>query len=116
VVDVFAVATCKGSILRGTTENEFGDDEDDGTVIARDISAAIKTKSRRLFDSATQTSRIVDVPMARMQSDTDIQPGDQFRDDTHGGVIYAVKNVTQPDQQGRESDLVIELVKVKKAE
>jgi hypothetical protein len=116
VGDVYARATCRGSILRGTTQNEFGDEEDNGTVVARDVLAQIKTRSRRLFDSATQTSRIVDVPMARMQSDTDIQPGDQFRDDTHGGVIYAVKNVTQPDQGGRESDLVIELVKVKKAE
>jgi len=113
---VYAVATCKGSILRGTTQNEFGDDEDNGSVVARNVSAAIKTKARRLFDSATQTARIVDVPMARMQSDTDIRPGDQFRDDTHGGVIYAVQNVTQPNQQGRDSDLVIELVKVKKAE
>lgn len=113
---MYTVATCKGSILRGTTQNEFLDEEDNGTVVARNVSAAIKTKARRIFDSATQTARTVSLPVARMQSDTDIRPGDQFRDDTHGGVIYAVKDVTQPDQQGRDSDLVIELVKVKKAE
>jgi hypothetical protein len=113
---MYAVATCRGSILRGTTENEFGDDEDNNTVAASGVLARIKTTSRRIFDSSTQTARIVDVPMARMQSNTDIRPGDRFRDDTHGGTTYAVINVTQPDQQGRESDLVIELKKVNKAE
>jgi hypothetical protein len=105
---MYAVATCRGSILRGTTENEFGDDEDNNTVAASGVLARIKSKGRRVFDSATQTARIVQVPMARMQSDTDIRPGDRFRDDTHG-VTYAVIFVDQPDQQCRESYLLIEL-------
>lgn len=112
---MYALATCRGSILRGTTTNAFLDAEDNDTVVASGVLARIKTTSRRVFDSATQTARVVDAPAARMQSDTDIRPGDRFRDDTNGGT-YAVINVTQPDQQGRDSDLRIELRKVKKAE
>lgn len=112
---MYHAATCRGSILRGTTESVFGDDEDNATVAASGVLARIKSKSRRVFDSTTQTARIVQVPTARMQSDTDIRPGDRFRDDTHG-VTYAVIEVDQPDQQGRESDLLIELKRVKAAE
>ncbi|ANZ35251.1 hypothetical protein BBK82_03350 [Lentzea guizhouensis] len=113
---MYAVATCRGSILRGSTESEFGDEEDNETVAASGVLARIKSERRRVFDSATQTARTVRVPMARVQSDTDIKAGDRFRDDTHGGVIYAVIDVDQPDQQGRQSDLVIELRKLKPAE
>jgi hypothetical protein len=105
---VYAVATCRGSVLRGTAENTFGDDVATGAVHSTNHPARIKPRTHTVFDPTTQARRIVSSHDMRIQSDTDIQPGDQFRDDTHG-ITYAVIDAHQPDQQGRESDLLIQL-------
>lgn len=110
------VATCRGSILRGTTENEFGDLEDNSTVAASGVLARLKTTRSVVQDSATQTPRVITSTQARMPSNTDIRPGDRFRDDTNGGTTYAVLDVTQPDTQGHKSDLDVLLRQVTPAE
>lgn len=112
---MYAAATCRASILRGSTADEFGDEQDNESVAASGLLAHIGEKASRVFDSATQTARIVRTPYARMQSNTDIRPGDRLRDDTHN-ITYPVINVTQPSTLGRTSDLHIELRRVTPAE
>ncbi len=105
---MYAVATCRGSVLRGVTTGEFGDEQATGAVHSANNLARIKPRTRTVFDPSTQARRIVSSHDARMPSDLDIRPGDQFRDDTHSAT-YQVIDVSQPDQQGRESDLLIQL-------
>jgi len=55
---------------------------------------------------------VVRVVSGQVQSDTDVRVGDRLRDDTHGGVIYTVENVTDPGGAGNTADLELELKRV----
>lgn len=115
---MYAVATCVGSIHRGTTTDDVGDVvdvNDSSTTVAEGVLARLRTRSIQLRDQTTQTPTTVRRPVAQMQSDTDIRPGDRYRCTRHG-VTYAVLSATQPDQLGRESDLIVELQQVVPAE
>jgi hypothetical protein len=108
---VYALATCSGSILRGTETNRYGDEVDTATVVAREVLASIQETNRRVFDRATQESRTVRVIRAAFQSDVDLRVGDRFRDEGTGEV-YAVLAVTAPKRAGGAADLDVELRRV----
>jgi hypothetical protein len=113
---MYAVASCVGSIYRGTTTDEFQDVVDDNTTpAASGVLARVETRNVRVLDQNTQTPTTVRRPVARMQSDTDIRAGDRYRCTRHG-VTYAVLSATQPSKSGRESDLIVELQEVIPAE
>jgi hypothetical protein len=108
---MYALATCTASVLRGTSTNQYGDLQDNGTVVATGLLASIQEADRTVWDPATQTPRIVRKIWAAMQSDAPIQSGDQLRDDTHG-ITYMVNSVTQPGGPGWTSDLEIDLRRI----
>ncbi|GAA1281511.1 hypothetical protein [Saccharothrix xinjiangensis] len=116
---MYAVATCTGSIYRGTTTDDVGDtvdvDVDTATPVATRVLARIKTRTVQLRDQTTQNPITVRRPVAEMQSDTDIRPGDRYRCTRHRDT-YVVLSATQPDQLGRESDLIVQLQQVTPAE
>lgn len=112
---MYAAATCTGTILRGDALDEYHDRVDNSTVAASGVLARIESRGIRVVDQTTQTPNTVRTPYARMQSDTDIRPGDRYRDDTHG-ITYVVLDVDQPNQLGRESDLNVGLQRVTAAE
>jgi hypothetical protein len=109
---MYALATCTASVLRGTTNDTYGDPEDNGTVAASGIPTRIVVKSLNVTDPATQTARVVQRVLGVVGSSTDITDTDQLRDDTNG-ITYAVESVTQPNGPGRTPDLELELRRVK---
>lgn len=110
---MYAQATCRGSIFRGTTSDPtYGNPVPDNTTpAASGVLAAIDERDSRVWDPATQTPRVVRVVKATMPSQTDILTGDRFRDDWHG-VLYVVQNVTRPRTPGRTPDVVCDLKRV----
>lgn len=109
---MYALATCTASVLRGTSTNSFGDVTDTATVLTSGIPASVIVKTRTVFDTATQTPRVIERITGAVGSGVDIRDTDQLRDDTHG-VVYAVQSVTQPNGPGLVPDLQLELRRVK---
>jgi hypothetical protein len=108
---MYVIASCTASILRGTTTDQFGDTVDTGTVIATGIPFLIEETRQREFDPATQQPRIVRGTDGVCQSDVDIKPGDQVRDDTHN-ILYFVLDVTQKGGAAWTPDLDVDLQRI----
>jgi len=109
---MYALATCLASVLRGTSTDVYLDVVDADIVAATGLSAAIRERTSRVSGGATGAPRVVRVVSGQVQSDTDVRVGDRLRDDTHGGVIYTVENVTDPGGAGNTADLELELKRV----
>ncbi|RSM60580.1 hypothetical protein DMH03_17685 [Amycolatopsis sp. WAC 01376] len=109
---MWARATCRASIYRGTTPSDFGDPVPNNLIpAASGVLAAIEERDSRVWDPATQTARVVRVAKAALPSTTDILTGDRLKDDTHG-VLYLVQNVTRPRTAGRVPDVQLDLKRV----
>jgi hypothetical protein len=108
---MYEIATCKASILRGTSTDAYGDVTDTGTVIASGIIASIRESSRTVFDPSTQTPRVIRTIDCRLPSGIDVVNTDQVRDDTYG-ITYIVAGVTVPRQPGFAADLEVQLKRI----
>jgi hypothetical protein len=108
---MYALASCTASILRGTSVDQFGDTVDTGTVIATGVPFLIEDVNQRVFDPATQQPRIVRAIEAVCQSNVDVKPGDQVRDDTNN-VLYLVNDVTQKYGAAWTPDLDVDLTRI----
>jgi hypothetical protein len=108
---MYVVATCTASVLRGTTNDAYGDPEDNATVAASGITASIRETSRTVFDPNTQTPRVVRLIEGVMPAGTDVVDTDQVRDDTYG-ITYMVEAVTQERQPGFTPDLKLQLKRI----
>lgn len=110
---MYAPATCVASILRPTGAlTARGDASATYTVIATGVAASITEDSKRTWDQATQTPRTVRVLSALIGSTTDIRKGDRLRDDSHAGLLYVVKDVTQERSFAYTPDLELDLGRV----
>jgi hypothetical protein len=109
---MYAIATCLASILRGTGTDQWGDTTDSGTIVYTGIPARIVVKSSSVYDSATQSARVIQQVIGIVGSAIDVTDSDQIRDDTHSAT-YTVESVTQPLGPGRTPDLELELRRVK---
>lgn len=94
---MYALATATVSILRGTTENAWGDTVDDldnsETVVASGIPVQLSVSQARSFDPSTQQIRVIFTAGCAIQSDIDVRPNDRLRDDDTGAV-YTVEAVS----------------------
>ena len=108
---MYVVATCTASVLRGTTNDAYGDPEDDSTVAATGIIASIRETSRVVFDPNMQSPRVVRLIEGVMPAGTDVVDTDQVRDDTYG-VTYFVEAVTQNREPGFTPDLQLQLRRI----
>lgn len=113
------LATTLVSILRGTTENEFGDEIDaanPGNIVQRDIPASImeqrtplSPRGRRIvFTPADETPREVRWINARLPAGTNILAGDRLLDQTTGN-IYALDTIQKDVSPITEIDLRLEV-------
>lgn len=102
------VATCLASILRGTTENAYGDQVDTNTPIAQHIPMSIIEDSHRTFDPVTGTPRVVRTVGGFAPSNTDVTEDDRVLDETHG-ITYVVQAVTQQRSWSFLPDLELDL-------
>lgn len=101
---MYAIANCLVDVLRGTSQNDWGDAVDNGTVAATGVPASIIVANTRVWDATTQTPRAVQRITGVMGSERDVRVNDQLRDTTHG-ITYAVDSVTQENAIGRTPDL-----------
>ncbi|WP_328448981.1 hypothetical protein [Amycolatopsis sp. NBC_00438] len=109
---MYAMATCRASIYRGTTPSDFGDPVPNNlTPAATGVLLAVDERDTRTWDPATQTPRVVRVVTGTVPSTTDVLTGDRIRDDRNG-VLYLVQNVTRPRTPGREPDVLLELKRI----
>lgn len=110
---MYAPATCTASVLRPTGAlTARGDAAATYTVIATGVPASISEDSLRTWDQATQTPRSVRKLSALIGSATDVRKGDRLRDDSHGGLLYVVKDVTQERSFGYTPDIELDLGRV----
>ena len=103
-----AVATTTLAILRGTTTDGYGDEQDTNTPIATGIPASLIEQSRRVTTRDDPTPRIVRYAVARVPARTDVTDQDRVRDERTGAVyiVDAVSSMTNPAiQVDRRLDL-----------
>jgi hypothetical protein len=101
---VYGLANTTVSILRGTTDDFYGDEIDAGTVIASSIPAFISSPSpssfrplilgTTVYPPSTQAPAIVREITCWMPSGTDVTNQDQVLDESWN-VLYRVWLVTQ---------------------
>lgn len=109
---MWALATCRASIFRGTTPDPYGDPvPNNSSPSATGVLLAVDELSSQVWELSTQTPRVVRTIRGTVPSTTDIVTGDRIRDDRHG-VLYVVQNVTRPRTPGRTRDVELELKRV----
>jgi hypothetical protein len=96
-----AVATTRISILRGTTTDAYGDEQDTSTPVASNVPASLVEQSRRVSGRENPTPRIVRYAVARVPASTDISENDRVRDERTGAVyiVDAVSVMVNPAMQ-----------------
>ncbi len=93
-----AIATTTVSILRGTTTDDYGDEQDTDTPVATGVPASLTEQSRRVTTRDDPTPRIVRYAVARLPARTDVTDQDRIRDERTGAVyiVDAVSGMTNP--------------------
>jgi len=89
-----AVATTRVSVLRGTTTDVYGDEQDTDTVVASGIPCALTEQSRRVTTRDDPTPRIIRSTIGRVPAGTDITDQDRLRDEITGAV-YIVDSTSK---------------------
>ena len=96
-----AIATTRVSILRGTTTDAYGDEQDTDTPIAAGIPASLVEQNRRVSGRENPTPRIVRYAVARVPAGTDISENDRLLDERTGAkyIVDAVSSMANPAMQ-----------------
>jgi hypothetical protein len=105
---VLAVATTRLTVLRGTTTDAYGDEQDTDTAVATSIPASLTEQSRRVTTRDDPTPRIVRYAVARVTAGTDIQDQDRVRDE-RTGATYIVDAVSSMANPAAAADLRLDL-------
>lgn len=105
---MLAVATTRLTVLRGTTTDAYGDDQDTDTAVATGVIASLTEQSRRVTTRDDPTPRIVRYAVARVTSGTDITDQDRVRDE-RTGAVYIVEAVSSMANPAVAADLRLDL-------
>lgn len=84
-----AIATTRLTVLRGTTVDAYGDEQDTDTAVAVSVPASLTEQSRRVTTRDDPVPRIIRYTIARVSAGTDIRDQDRVRDE-RTGVVYIV--------------------------
>lgn len=103
-----AIATTVLTVLRGTTTDVYGDEQDTDTVIASGIPASLTEQSRRVTTRDDPTPRIVRYAVARVPAGTDVSDQDRLRDE-RTGAIYIVDAVSSMANPAAVPDIRLDL-------
>lgn len=103
-----AIATTRISILRGTTTDAYGDEQDTDTPIATGIPASLTEQSRRVTTRDDPTPRIVRYAVARVSAGTDVTDQDRVKDE-RTGAVYIVDAVSSMANPALTADLRLDL-------
>ncbi|MCX5338356.1 hypothetical protein [Streptomyces sp. NBC_00140] len=88
------LATTTVSILRGTTEDEFGDETDTATTLAVGIPASLIEATRTAMEPVSGTPRIIRTHVCRLPPAVDVTENDRIKDE-QTNEIYIVVAVTK---------------------
>jgi hypothetical protein len=105
---VLAVATTTLTVLRGTTTDAYGDEQDADTVVATGIRASLTEQSRRVTTRDDPTPRIVRYAVGRVTAGTDITDQDRVRDE-RTGAVYIVEAVSSMANPAVAADIRLDL-------
>ncbi|MDX2697249.1 hypothetical protein [Streptomyces ipomoeae] len=103
-----AIATTTLTVLRGTTTDAYGDEQDTDTPVATGVIAALTEQSRRVTTRENPTPRIVRYAVARVPAGTDIQDQDRVRDE-RTGAVYIVEAPSSMANPAMAVDLRLDL-------
>ncbi|MER5750624.1 hypothetical protein [Streptomyces sp. NPDC002088] len=105
---MLAVATTRLTVLRGTTTDAYGDEQDTDTPHLTGITASLTEQSRRITTRDDPTPRIVRYAVARVTAGTDITDQDRVRDE-RTGAVYIVEAVSSMANPAVAADLRLDL-------
>jgi hypothetical protein len=93
-----AIATTRLTVLRGTTTDAYGDEQDTDTAVATGVIASLVEQSRRVTTRENPTPRIVRYAVARVPAGTDIRDQDRVRDERTGAtyIVEAPSSMANP--------------------
>lgn len=93
-----ALATTSLTVLRGTTTDEYGDEQDTDTPVHTGIPASLTEQTRRVTTRDDPTPRIIRTAIARVPAGTDVTDQDRVRDERTGAVyiVDATSGMTNP--------------------
>lgn len=103
-----AVATTLLTVLRGTTTDAYGDEQDTDTPVQTGVPASLVEQSRRVTTRDDPTPRIVRYAVARVPAGTDITDQDRVRDE-RTGAVYIVDAVSGMDNPALQVDRRLDL-------
>lgn len=105
------LATGRVSVLRGTEENDLGDEVDSADPVEgmAGIPASVIEKSKSVMDEASGMWRSVRYLKCRLSPRYDIQPGDRIRDDATGNVYFIDEMTCTPRSISGAATLSLDL-------
>lgn len=81
-----AIATTTLTVLRGTTTDAFGDEQDMDTPVHTGVPASLTEQTRRVTTRDDPAPRIIRTAIARVAAGADITDQDRVRDERTGAV------------------------------
>lgn len=106
-----ARATTTVQVLRGTTVDSYGDDADNGTVVAAGVLVSIVEDRPTTTTPESTHPRVVHNFIGRARGNLDIRAGDQLQDERSTSK-YIVDSAIQPASAVRKNDLTLALRRV----
>ncbi len=103
-----AIATTTLAVLRGTTTDAYGDEQDTDTPVAVGIPASLTEQTRRVTTRDDPTPRIVRYAVARVSAGTDVTDQDRVRDE-RTGAVYIVDAASSMANPALTADLRLDL-------
>lgn len=90
------LATTRGAVLRGETQNDLGDEIEGDDVVEGldDFPLGLTERGKNVQDPASGTWRTIRYMSARVPSNVVLEPGDRIRDN-RTGIVYALDDETR---------------------
>jgi hypothetical protein len=108
---VIGVPNTTISVLRGASENPFGDLEDNETVSASGVLASILEENQLTSTRAQDRLQQVGLWTLRVRGGIDIQLGDRIRDE-RTEAVYVINDVVEPPAWAIRQDVRCSLRRV----
>jgi hypothetical protein len=100
------------TVLRGTAEDDWGDEIDAPQPLYRDVPFTLIETAQVVQDPSTQTPRVIRAITGLGPQWLGLQTTDRLRDQGTGDVLIIVDVITQPNLTGAPADVKVILRRV----
>lgn len=100
------------TVLRGTTENQFGDTIDDNTPFITGLPATLIETGKQVQDPSTPTPRTIRQIYCSVPQYAGVLNTDRIKDESTGDVYIILSVTTPPTTIGAPVDTVLQLKRV----